>query len=777
MSESEYEAMTKYEYVENLNTTDYGRSNFVNTAEEETLLEYVESFRRQFIQLFPSRHESLYLSPLNEFGVRKFVCCSIRPTLQRFVPLWDYKQAAEFVSSFLSYDPLQDATQAPDLLISNHILLHTRRGDCLDYSNLLCSLLRGSGYNAFVVYGIAKECITQNDQTKAKISDAILQETAWNLVEANEVEINNESQNEFQIPSFYAKKAHAQKTKRMTYKEYLMDKENALLSTKKENVKEMQAKEKECEGVHFWVLIKRGLRDVVDHDLFIEAVSGCVYQIKGEEMPFIRVESIWNDANYWVNVQQTSIGDMSWDLADTKCFEFLLFDNTWQKEKKGEVLTLPSGWQKPFFFRQKHIDNACPEEGITIQYDGCKLERFNRFCNKNGLTMKVTLLGGETRQIFCDRHDLLMKRVTLVEENETRTYELFDVGRVSGLFQLITVARAAAVHKRITIFYPNARTDGLIRRVETVGAKAKVILLFEDRNDGIVRRAIEFEDGAVMKVEEFYHNKNILKLTFDVFGNEYMINYRFGEHRILSKHCVFNKKTGSVHGWNPDPMNKNPNTTQLKEQFEELMAKEKSLLTQIRERERAFALLLKQIHIETQLKRDPYTVAKEIKYVEKEEDSEEEEEEEEEDEEYCMLHSFLPKTKDIRSLNKEQMDQIKEDCLRSLKERLLQRLNIITKRLHAQCEALGAIKIEYENWQNNDIDHAGDNNSYTENQQLLNERKEAIFNRHKKECEFKINIIKRRLSAHERQSIQKMNQLAQLLDTYHTQAMIANINV
>ena len=40
-----------------------------NSSKEEAVLEYVENFRRQFVQLFPLRRE-LFLCPLNECGVR-----------------------------------------------------------------------------------------------------------------------------------------------------------------------------------------------------------------------------------------------------------------------------------------------------------------------------------------------------------------------------------------------------------------------------------------------------------------------------------------------------------------------------------------------------------------------------------------------------------------------------------------------------------------------------------------------------------------------------------
>merc|ERR1712228_464 len=124
-----------------------------------------------------------------------------------------YKKSIKFVSSFLKYYPLKQQTQFPDLLISNDILLKIRYGDCLDYSNLLCSLLRGSGYNAFIVYGIAKYEITQNNQTNNNINKDILESTKWNDDDdddndddgdKNEEKQNDQSSNiNFEIPEYY----------------------------------------------------------------------------------------------------------------------------------------------------------------------------------------------------------------------------------------------------------------------------------------------------------------------------------------------------------------------------------------------------------------------------------------------------------------------------------------------------------------------------------------------------------------------------------------------
>lgn len=834
--------MTKYEYIDNLNIIDFERENFVNSIEEETLLEYVESFRRQFVQIFPSRQESLFLSPLNEFGVRKFVCSSIRPTLQRFVNLWDYQKCIEFICSSLSYIPLKQETQVPDLLISNDILLKIRYADCLDYSNLACSLLRGAGYNAFIVYGIANYQITQNIQTNNDINPNILNETKWifhdddNDHDDEDDENNDNDDDDFEIPQYYDYKKGSSSNKKITneeiktYKEYLLEKENALKNKKKAELDKLESiQQKELfdplkdKRVHFWILIKKGLRDI-ENDFFVEPVSGNIYKINDENLPFIRIESIWNDKNYWVNVQNTNcIGNMSFDLNDTKCWEFILFDqenkdenkendenNEQEKKEKidekeeKEILTLPKCWMKPFFITQKDIDYPFPNNHKIINYNKCKLEKYNKFYNKNGLILKLTLFKDNTRliiqeirEIFKDRHDLLIKRVTKIGGIK---YELYDIGRNSGLYQLININKQI----RITKFYDNSRIDNLIKRKEIFGKK--IIETF--KNDSIIKRIIYLNNNnkhkdkdnnqekefGISKIEQYYsklikndNHENIRLLTFDILNEKYIINYHYGQNRILSKNITFNKKTGEVNGWTPDPLNKNPSTIKLKQQFQDLIIKEKNIMTEIRERERNFNILINKLSQQRQINnlkllKDSYTISKEIikesslkdmmiMMTNNKDHQINTNDDEYNDNDYSMLHSFLPNNnnnKTDNNLNREQIDQIKEDCLRSLKERLVSRLNIITRRLHSEIEKLEDIKTKYEDWQNNDIEH-GDQiiiNKWNENQDLLNEEKENEFKLIKSEIEFKIKIIKQRLSRHEQQSINKMNSLSDLLDCY-----------
>jgi hypothetical protein len=111
--------------MQTVNPSDFPASYTSNSPEELLVLEYVENFRRQFVQLYvlcihyfviirrKTRHLSintsnpvtssyiryplrkeLLLCPRNEFGVQKFICTTIRPTQLEFIELYDIATCA-----------------------------------------------------------------------------------------------------------------------------------------------------------------------------------------------------------------------------------------------------------------------------------------------------------------------------------------------------------------------------------------------------------------------------------------------------------------------------------------------------------------------------------------------------------------------------------------------------------------------------------------------------------------------------------------------------------
>ena len=72
-----------------------------NTLKEALVLEYAANFQAQFRELYPERRP-LLLCPLNEGGVRKFVCTSLRPAPPPSRELYEAAACARFLAQHVA---------------------------------------------------------------------------------------------------------------------------------------------------------------------------------------------------------------------------------------------------------------------------------------------------------------------------------------------------------------------------------------------------------------------------------------------------------------------------------------------------------------------------------------------------------------------------------------------------------------------------------------------------------------------------------------------------
>ena len=136
-----------------------------NTRLEDDMLKYVDEFRAKFAEFYPDRRP-LLLDPLNECGVRKFVCTTVRPSKLEHTSLYDLRPCCEFVANYLEYEQLESPLLFPSAVPSPYTVMEWQAGDCFDLSVALCSLLVGVGYDAYVCVGYAPKRVTTNDQTE-----------------------------------------------------------------------------------------------------------------------------------------------------------------------------------------------------------------------------------------------------------------------------------------------------------------------------------------------------------------------------------------------------------------------------------------------------------------------------------------------------------------------------------------------------------------------------------------------------------------------------------
>ena len=83
-----------------------------------------------------------------------------------FTQLYNHEDCAKFVSNYLEYEELAEPNKLPEVIPSPaNVLDEWQTGDCFDFAIVLCSLLIGVGYNAYVVYGTAPKEITTKDES------------------------------------------------------------------------------------------------------------------------------------------------------------------------------------------------------------------------------------------------------------------------------------------------------------------------------------------------------------------------------------------------------------------------------------------------------------------------------------------------------------------------------------------------------------------------------------------------------------------------------------
>ncbi|CAL6108366.1 Conserved_hypothetical protein [Hexamita inflata] len=131
-----------------------------NSEREQLLLDYANAFETQFLSQFPKR-KPIYMVPLNEAGIQKFLPTTLRPALLADPTLSNGQKLAQFVADAVNYEQLKDATSYSRYVMAPQTTLEWQKGDSIDISLLLCSLLLGAGFNAYVCLGTADRRLTE----------------------------------------------------------------------------------------------------------------------------------------------------------------------------------------------------------------------------------------------------------------------------------------------------------------------------------------------------------------------------------------------------------------------------------------------------------------------------------------------------------------------------------------------------------------------------------------------------------------------------------------
>lgn len=366
-------------------------------------------------------------------------------------------------------------------MTSPDLLLKERKGHCFELATLLCSLLIGHGFDAFVVSGYASREMTKNDQCRVvcpaiekKRKERELEELKE--LEDNPVEIIPESKYKLResinLKSNFLKQLDDEEHDRHTENEAKVAAEDEERIRKEEALPVDELLNKR---VHSWILVQNG-KDV----FFIEPSTGFRHKIN--DPAFVAIESIWNHENYMVNKQNElihRIDDLNWNLLDRAHWERLLDVDSDFPEAINycpKYLDMPLSWVRKLFVSLNSFEDRFPEQQKVISYKRAIHEQFAVYKQFDGVVERIktfeTLDYQRPREMweyFRNRVDFLTERRTDYKNREIT--ELFSKGRKDAL-KTCKSSSASGTTVEEYIFFYKLRFDCL-KRIEMTGTEIK----------------------------------------------------------------------------------------------------------------------------------------------------------------------------------------------------------------------------------------------------------------------------------------------------------------
>ncbi|XP_034644562.1 dynein regulatory complex subunit 7 isoform X2 [Trachemys scripta elegans] len=744
-----------------IDTSQLPASYKTNSAKEQMLLQLADNFHRQYAHLCPDR-QPLFLHPLNECGVEKFVSTTVRPTLQPYPELYNWDGCAQFVSDYLTMEPLSSPITPPSYLPSPTTILKYQRGNCFGFSVLLCSLLIGAGYDAYCVNGYATREICMMDETREvcpllEKSKEVLKEPVKEKIKKYAVKPPRDLRSKFELQQVAKKEADIEAAQKKKQKE--------------EEEKVMEAEKPKPDPlyglrVHAWVLVLSGKREVPE-SFFIDPFTAHSYSTTDDH--FLGIESIWNHQNYWVNMQDCWNGckDLTFDLGDPVRWEFMLLGtdkpllllpeeeeeeladedlDDFDKEEEEKGFDMPASWVDPIQISRKEFETRCPQGKKVIQYKNAKLEKWAPYLNNNGL----------------------VQRLTVYEDPESHTYKTMEPET-----------------ERTMEFYSETRVDGLQKRVENAKEMTEY---FEGRSDFLHYRHTMFgkrtkraqkllvntESNArpILQIKEQFHrnpekpaDEDVAERIFMILEERIMLTYHCKDDYITASKKEFIKRKDVDNKGNKIIMTsdmcisyrvgsfvKNKKLLHLYEMMLKLMEAEKQSRHLVWESETEVLEILKIREEEaaaSKLTVSMYDTERNEKSKQQRETMErlmQEERQRQVEQDLDYLAPFLIQMGSTEKMSKWQALRLKEDCLNDFKHRLIDKANLIQARFEKETQELQ----KKQQW-------------YQQNQLSMTLEDEDAYLTYCSDAMFCIRILEIRLNRHKEMAPQKYIELEEKL--------------
>eukprot|EP00744_Colponema_vietnamica_P009141 GILI01013024.1.p1 GENE.GILI01013024.1~~GILI01013024.1.p1 ORF type:complete len:864 (-),score=300.12 GILI01013024.1:45-2513(-) len=459
-----------------------------------------------------------------------------------------------------------------------------------------------------------------------------------------------------------------------------------------------------------------------------------------------------------------------------------------EKTVEGEnVLDLAPPWSlKPFLDRDA-FQRRCPAGERTTLYRKAKVDQYAELGQVDGLILRVTLykdsrrtVPKEVREYFSRRKDKMVRRFRWPLDGIV--VEEFSEGRPSHLKKITEVQG----QRRELIFY-GSRLDGLVRREDIIGHK--IIEEFETRDDYLIYRSATLEPlrgvpkqtitsggkeyGIRKMTQKFARNpfkeaaKDAAKVVFYSSEGTITIYYHYDDHHVTAPMSRFSKDGSNALVRAVDPFASEPDEALLQEEQQRLLQQEKDCLSSIKDAEReASEELATRLNEEKRIsevrntlptepqpasKQTPtsfdtlektiYDIAREKlkEGIQKKQDDEQKGDGDVGSVDF--LSPFLAQY-GTRKLNKNEATAAKEACLHALRERLIDRFQIIQKRLEEEQQNLAKKQAAFQ--------RRGDN---------VDRAEEEEYEKYVSEALFRIQILEKRLARHEETSLVKFAEM------------------
>ncbi|XP_075366366.1 dynein regulatory complex subunit 7 isoform X2 [Mycteria americana] len=780
-----------------IDTSQLPSSYKTNSLKEKKLLYIADHFLQQYTHLCPDR-KPLFLHPVNECGVEKFVSTTVRPTLLPYTELYHWDGCASFVSDYLTMEPLKSPITQPSSLYSPTTILKYQRGNCFDFSVLLCSMLIGAGYDAYCVHGYATREICTLDETLElcpllrKPQERQVPKEGLKKSNKYRVKPPPDLQSKFELQQEAKKKAET---------------EAAQKNKEREGEKVMEVEKPKCDPlyglrVHAWVLVLPGKREVPE-TFFINPFTGNSHSTMDEH--FLGIESVWNHRNYWVNMQDCWNGckDLIFDLGDTIRWEIMLSRSNKplqllpgaeeekelshrdmdDKEKEEEDMSfdMPPSWVAPIQISPREFETRCSQGRKVILYKKAKLEKWAPYLNGNGLVKRLTIYADldctevvEVREWFKNREDMLDMRE--VNKQTQLTKEYFSPGHLLGL-KAHTYTLLEPETEHTMVFYNEARVDGLQKRVENANEMTEY---FVGRDDFLRVRHMEFgkrgkkiqlagsrtdlNSRPIVQIKECFHrnlekpaDEDVAERIFLITEETIHLTYHLKDKYITASRKDFFKvverdRKGNEIIMTPEmcityqagSSEKDKKLLHLYKLLQELTEEEKQLKQQVQQSEAEILNILKiRENEETTVKLSVsiYNTERNKKRRQQYEammNTMEDELPGQEEQYLDYLAPFLIQIGHREKMTKGQALCVREDCLTDFKHRVIDKANIIQARFEKAVEELQ----KKDQW-------------FQENQNQLSPEEEDDFLTGYSETTFHIHILALRLNREKQTAPQK----------------------